>query len=408
MAATNANESLPHTPYTSDVSRALVHSWRAGRWFSWVFGVDSMSYDEPSGMTTFNFSLTRGGNQGSRGGDAGQEFFIENVKEELDAPGEFFFDPSTKTLWLWHNASGAPPTDGSVVAALQTVLINATGTQAEPVVGVGFQGIGFRDTAPNYMGPHGTPSGGDWAVGRSAAVFFEGAVGATIDGCLFTTLDGNALFFSGYNRNASVTSSEFVSIGETAVAQWGYTEGSGVPGMGFDGTDGNQPRGTYVGYNVMHEVGLYTKQNSFYFQSEVIATLIQGNIMYNGPRAGINFDDGFGGGSVVTQNVIANACRESSDHGPFNSWNRQVYWWDGPDGQPTHWKANDTISYNFILANYHSSMAIDNDDGSAFYDTHHNVLWSASSAAAYGGNSLKSDFGGHANVHHHNLGQLTQ
>ena len=39
-------------------------------------------------------------------------------------------------------------------------------------------------------------------------------------------------------------------------------------------------------------------------------------------------------------------------------------------------------------------MAIDNDDGSAFYDTHHNVLWSASSGAAYGGNSLKSDFGG--------------
>jgi hypothetical protein len=44
--------------------------------------------------------------------------------------------------------------------------------------------------------------------------------------------------------------------------------------------------------------------------------------------------------------------------GPFNSWNRQVYWWDGPDGQPTHWKQNDTISYNFILANYHSSMAM--------------------------------------------------
>ena len=37
----------------------------------------------------------------------------------------------------------------------------------------------------------------------------------------------------------------------------------------------------------MHEVGLYTKQNSFYFQSEAIATLIEGNIMFNGPRAGI-------------------------------------------------------------------------------------------------------------------------
>ena len=26
-------------------------------------------------------------------------------------------------------------------------------------------------------------------------------------------------------------------------------------------------------------------------------------------------------------------------------------------------KKNDTISFNWILANYHSSMAIDNDDG---------------------------------------------
>jgi hypothetical protein len=45
-------------------------------------------------------------------------------------------------------------------------------------------------------------------------------------------------------------------------------------------------------------------------------------------------------------------------------------------------------------------MAIDNDDGSAYYDTHHNVFISASIGAAYGGNSLKSDFGGHSNCKH--------
>ncbi len=35
------------------------------------------------------------------------------------------------------------------------------------------------------------------------------------------------------------------------------------------------------------------------------------------------------------------------------------YIWDGPDGASTTQKLNETISYNFILANYHSSMAID-------------------------------------------------
>jgi hypothetical protein len=87
----------------------------------------------------------------------------------------------------------------------------------------------------------------------------------------------------------------------------------------------------------------------------------------------------------------------------LRSWNRQVYVVDGPDGKPTTAKQNDTISQNWVLANYHSSMAIDNDDGSSFFNTHHNVFISASTGAAYGGNSLKSDFGGHSNFHWANL-----
>lgn len=344
-----------------------------------------------------------GGNQGSRGGDSGQEFFIENILDELDSPGEFYFDTISRKLYLWYNASGGPPPDGSVVVPTVTVLINATGTQEDPVVGVGFLGIGFKDTAPNYMGPHGTPSGGDWAIERSAAVFFEGTLNTEIDGCYFTTLDGNALFFSGFNRFAAVTRNEFYSIGETCISQWGYTDGSPVPGMGFDATAGNQPRGTLVAFNYAHEMGLWTKQNSFYFQAESFLNVLQGNIAYNGPRAGINFDDGMGGGSTIAQNVLFNFCRESSDHGPFNSWNRQVYLVNGANGEPTTAKQNDTIVRNFIIGNYHSSMCIDNDDGSAYYDTHDNVFVSRSEGAAYGGSSLKGDFGGHDNFHHGNL-----
>ena len=220
---------------------------------------------------------------------------------------------------------------------------------------------------------------------------------------VLTSLDGNGIFLSGYNRRAALVENEFVSIGETAISQWGHTDGSPVPGMGFDATAGNQPRGTVVRANLVHEVGIWTKQNSFYFQSESFNNTIEANVAYNGPRAGINFNDGLGGNSIVTRNVLANFCRESSDHGPFNSWDRQVYLYDGKDGSPTTTKQNDTISFNFVLANYHSSMAIDNDDGSAYYDTHDNVFISASSGAAYGGNSLKSDFGGHSNFHHANV-----
>jgi hypothetical protein len=160
MTVSSAPQSLPHTPYAGDVAGAVVHSWRAGRWFSWAFAVTAASFSPAANTTTFNFSLSVGGNQGSRGGDAGQEFFIEGVLDELDAPAEFFFDTAAKKLYLWANgtagaAPAPPPADGAAVAATLTVLINATGTQAAPVLDVGFIGLGFRDTAPNYLGPHG-------------------------------------------------------------------------------------------------------------------------------------------------------------------------------------------------------------------------------------------------------------
>ena len=38
----------------------------------------------------------------------GGDFFVENVMEELDYPGEFFFDKSAGKLYLFHNGTGAP------------------------------------------------------------------------------------------------------------------------------------------------------------------------------------------------------------------------------------------------------------------------------------------------------------
>ncbi len=110
----------------------------------------------------------------------------------------------------------------------------------------------------------------------------------------------------------------------SAIALWGDTEGiefenttnGGVYAtMGWDGTPGNQPRGTLVSNNYAHELGIFEKQSSFYFQAKSCLNTISNNIFFNGPRAGINFNDGFGGGSKVTNNLVFNCVRESGDHG---------------------------------------------------------------------------------------------
>ena len=382
---------LPNQPY-KDPTGAIVQAWRPGHWASWMFEVGSYDADN------FTFVFSKGGFQGARGSDIGEEFYIENVMEELDSQSEWFYDEKTKTLYFYYNASSGtkPPADTQYVVPMLKVLINATSSQATPIKGLSIRGINFRDTAYTYLDPHGMPSGGDWALERTGALFFEGTENLLVESCIFKVLDGNGIMVSGYNRFGNITTNEFKWLGSTAIALWGYTSGADAPGMGWDGTDGNQPRNMSIMYNFAHELGIWEKQSSFYFQAKSCQNTLKGNINFNGPRAGINFNDGFGGQSTITENFQFNTCRESGDHGPFNSWDRQVFVTKVRDGTPNPEKDWDYIYYNFMIANYHSTYAIDNDDGSNYYKTHDNFF-------AYGSRGMKSDFGGHDNHHYNNI-----
>ena len=257
--------------------------------------------------------------------------------EELDNPGEFFFDKHTSTLYLFHNGTGAPSTDAEFVVPQLRVLVNMSGSMWDPVVGVTHKGVNFRSTRYTYMDPHGVPSGGDWALDRVGAIFLQGTQSVTFELCTFDRLDGNGLMVSGYNRNATVHDSDFSFIGGNAIAAWGYTNETasdpGRPGVdienwphaGVDGTDGNHPRYTKVIGCTAREIGLYEKQSSFYVQAKTAQSTIIGNVFFNGPRAGINANDGFGGGDEIAHNLVFSTCRESGDHGPFNSWDRQPF-----------------------------------------------------------------------------------
>ena len=382
---------LPNQPY-KNATGAVLQVWRPGHWASWMFEVGDYASD------TGTFQFSKGGFQGARGNNNGDEFFIENVMEELDSASEWYFDESAKMLYFFYNASsGTQPPDNTtyVVPVLKTLLSIKTSGGAM-VSNITIQGIKFRDTVYTYMDPHGMPSGGDWGLQRLGAVFLEGTMNTLIQECIFERLDGNALMISGTNRNATIFKNEFVWIGDTAIASWGYTKGSKVEGMGWDGTDGTQPRFNQILYNFVHELGVFEKQSSFYFQAKSCQNTIKGNIFFNGPRAGINFNDGFGGGNNVTENLVLNTCRESGDHGPFNSWDRQVYVTKVKTGSPSPDKEWDYIFWNFMIANYDSTLAIDNDDGSAYYQTHDNFF-------TYAREGMKNDFGGHDNRHYNNI-----
>ena len=248
------------------------------------------------------------------------------VFEELDEPHEFYYDRSSGTLYVVSNetSTDAPPT-GTFIAipASNHTLLSASGSQAHQVVNLTLRGLGFRDTAWTMLEPHGVPSGGDWALERMAAAFFEGTESLQLEGLHFLRVDGNAVMLSKYHRDASIDGCDFAWLGGTAIALWGWTDELSHGGtLGVDGTGGTFPRGTSISGNLFHEIGIWEKQSSAVFQAKAAETTIARNVIFNLARAGINFNDGFGGGDNVTENVLFNTCRESSDHGPINSWDR--------------------------------------------------------------------------------------
>lgn len=131
-------------------------------------------------------------------------------------------------------------------------------------------------------------------------------------------------------------------------------------------------------------------------QAKTAETTISGNVFFNGPRAGINFNDGFGGGDDVSRNLVFSTCRESGDHGPLNSWDRQPYLTTVRTGEPSMTMAWRQLHHNFFIDNYSPQEGVDNDDGSQYYHTHDNFL-------VYGVQGQKADFGGHDNRHQDNI-----
>ena len=113
----------------------------------------------------------------------------------------------------------------------------------------------------------------------------EGAIDVLVQGCTFRRCDSNALMLSGFTRGVLIEDNDFSYIGDSAIATWGYTRDND-----YDGTSGEQPRGTVVRGNVAREVGIYQLQSSMLFMAKTAGTTVDGNIFFNGPRAGINFN----------------------------------------------------------------------------------------------------------------------
>ena len=155
-------------------------------------------------------------------------WYVDNVFEECDAPGEYYFSSAEKALYYTFNATEGPTGDESFALTTTKIIFNVSGTQARPVRNVTIRGLTIRDAALTYLGTtdadiHYNPSDSDWVIQRSGAVLLQGTEGFVFEQNHVTRCDGNGLFLSDYNRNASVVGNEFSFTGDNAMSSFGST-----------------------------------------------------------------------------------------------------------------------------------------------------------------------------------------
>ncbi len=263
---------------------------------------------------------------------------VENIFEELDAPGEWFFDTEESVLY-YYPIEGENMEKAVVETPQLKHLFEIRGTEADPVMNIRLDGLQLTQTMRTFMERYEPLLRSDWTIYRGAAVFMEGTERCSLSDCDLYNLGGNAVFFSKYNRNAEVSGSHFTNIGASAICFVGDPQCVRSPifeyslFVPFDlldrekGSKGNNyPSNCVVKDNLIHKIGLFEKQITGIELSMSQSIIISHNSIYDTPRAGINVSEGTWGGHIIEYNDIFDTVKETGDHGSFNSWGRDRFW----------------------------------------------------------------------------------
>lgn len=303
-------------------------------------------------------------------------FFIENVFEELDAPGEWYLDRTEGILYVIPE-KGVFLNEAVVEVPILPRLIEIKGSQRNAVHDISFSGFRIAHTTATFMETYEIPSLSDWSIHRGGTVFLEGSRDCSIQDCWFDAVGGNAVFCNDYNRGSAVTGCTFTECGDSAVCFVGSLET----------TVGAQKTFSYecvAANNLIRQCGIFGKQVAGVYISRAKRITASHNQIHDMPRAGICIGDGTWGGHVIEYNHICNTCRETGDHGPFNSWGRDRGWCLTQSHAPyTPGRSHDAykmlvdamepviLRHNFFEEK--SGWGLDLDDGASNYEIYNNL-----------------------------------
>ena len=319
---------------------------------------------------------------------------IENIFEELDVAGEWFYNSDAKNIVLFPDFRYRISKATVEVVRLKH-LVEFNGSKENPVQHITLDGFTFRHAARTFMENKEQLLRSDWTTYRGGAVIFNGAVNCTISNSEFDQVGGNSIFVNNYNRNITISGCYIHHSGANGVAFVGDPNTVRSPLFRYgdqnfkviDRTPGpkgdNFPQDCVVENCIITQTGRDEKQTSPVQISMSQGIKVSHCSIYDVPRTGINISEGTFGGHIIEHCDVFNTVLETGDHGSFNSWGRDRFW--TPDIKETVVEvANDsTLPYLDMVApniirnsrwRCDHGWDIDLDDGSSWYRIYNNVL----------------------------------
>ena len=363
-----------------------VHAMHAYLWgdMHWVI----------KGKDLHNQLQLEGGWQNNRPSEMHPVFrMVENIFEELDAPGEWFLNESTHKLYYYPKIKNIHTAKVEIVKLPH--LIEFKGSMDKPISNIHLKGFVFKHTSRTFMENKDPLLRSDWTIYRGAAIVYNGAENCHINNCEFDQVGGNTILVNHYNKNIHIKTcyihnsgaSGIVFVGDTLAVRnrkigygpQNYTQLDTLQGP----LNNNYPRNCSVEDCLITMTGRVEKQTAPIQISIAHQIHINHCSIYDVPRAGINISEGAFGGHIIENSDIFNTVLETGDHGSFNSWGRDRYW--SPNQNMVHqqivknqklpfldMKDKNILRHNRWRCDH--GWDIDLDDGSSQYEIYNNLL----------------------------------
>ena len=185
------NTILPNSinyQFPQSLNQSILKGFMNLHWNSFMWDIDSGISNENEIFFIQN-SNQHGGNQGAHP-SIGNEFYIENIFEELDSINEWYYDIDASVLYYIPNITNVNKNwsvndTGSggdlLLYDIENMIFEATklktlfelkgNNQSDPIENVTFTDVQFMDTRYTYLDYHGIPSGMCFVMYFDAAHF---------------------------------------------------------------------------------------------------------------------------------------------------------------------------------------------------------------------------------------------